>query len=76
MLTAHARPRQGLDSDAALQPGRGRERRRRSATSALAGGVRASIGAVEIATGVSRVLGGSDGSGIIADGIQGISDMF
>jgi hypothetical protein len=43
--------------------------------SGLAGGV-GLVGAVEIASGVSRVLGGSDGSGIIADGIQGIRDMF
>ena len=36
-----------------------------------------SIGeAVGIAAGVDRVLGGGDGNGIIADGIQGIRDMF
>ena len=32
--------------------------------------------AVGIAVGADRLLGGSDGSGIIADGIQGIRDMF
>jgi uncharacterized protein (AIM24 family) len=42
--------------------------------SGLASGV-GLVGAVEIASGVSRALGGSDGS-IISDGIQGIRDMF
>lgn len=32
--------------------------------------------AVSIAGGIDRVLGGSDGSGIIADGIQSIREMF
>jgi len=34
------------------------------------------VDAVGIAGGLNSVLGGSDGSGIIADGIQGIRDMF
>jgi uncharacterized protein (AIM24 family) len=34
------------------------------------------VEAVGLASGVDRILGGSDGSGIIADGIQGIRDIF
>ena len=44
--------------------------------SRLAGGL-GLVGAVEIASGVGRAIGGSDAAGsIIADGIQGIRDMF
>jgi uncharacterized protein (AIM24 family) len=32
--------------------------------------------AVGIASGVDRILGGSDGSGLLADGIQGLREMF
>ena len=34
------------------------------------------VDAVGLAGGVNNILGGSDGTGVISDGIQGIRDMF